>query len=126
MKPLPGASLYLVLALLDVEQHGYALMGRVSELADGPRHPLCHPQPACRRASPLPACRAVVWRLSDAVAAIAASTPTRRSKATTCVQVEGLMPLAAVVASPEPTHGAAVGGGGRRTHTSTSPLGDVA
>jgi DNA-binding PadR family transcriptional regulator len=34
-KPLPGASLYLVLALLDGEQHGYALMGRVSELSDG-------------------------------------------------------------------------------------------
>jgi DNA-binding PadR family transcriptional regulator len=34
-KPLPGASLYLVLALLDGEQHGYALMGRVTELSDG-------------------------------------------------------------------------------------------
>ena len=34
-KPLPGASLYLVLALLDGEQHGYALMGRVAELSDG-------------------------------------------------------------------------------------------
>ena len=34
-KPLPGASLYVVLALLDGEQHGYALMGRVAELSDG-------------------------------------------------------------------------------------------
>lgn len=34
-KPLPGASLYLVLALLDGEQHGYALMRRVGELSDG-------------------------------------------------------------------------------------------
>lgn len=34
-KPLPGASLYLVLALLDGEQHGYALMKRVAELSDG-------------------------------------------------------------------------------------------
>jgi DNA-binding PadR family transcriptional regulator len=34
-KPLPGASLYLVLALLEGEQHGYALMGRVVELSDG-------------------------------------------------------------------------------------------
>ena len=34
-KPLPGASLYLVLALLDGEQHGYALMRRVAELSDG-------------------------------------------------------------------------------------------
>ena len=34
-KPLPGASLYLVLALLDGDQHGYALMRRVAELSDG-------------------------------------------------------------------------------------------
>jgi DNA-binding PadR family transcriptional regulator len=34
-KPLPGASLYLVLALLEGEQHGYALMARVAELSDG-------------------------------------------------------------------------------------------
>lgn len=34
-KPLPGASLYLVLALLEGEQHGYALMGRVAELSQG-------------------------------------------------------------------------------------------
>ena len=34
-KPLPGASLYLVLALLEGEQHGYALMQRVAELSDG-------------------------------------------------------------------------------------------
>jgi DNA-binding PadR family transcriptional regulator len=34
-KPLPGASLYLVLALLEGEQHGYALMGRVTELSEG-------------------------------------------------------------------------------------------
>jgi DNA-binding PadR family transcriptional regulator len=34
-KPLPGASLYLVLALLEGEQHGYALMTRVAELSDG-------------------------------------------------------------------------------------------
>jgi DNA-binding PadR family transcriptional regulator len=34
-KPLPGASLYVILALLDGEQHGYALMGRVAELSDG-------------------------------------------------------------------------------------------
>lgn len=27
--------MYVVLALLDGEQHGYALMGRVSELSDG-------------------------------------------------------------------------------------------
>ena len=31
-KPLPGASLYLVLALLDGEQHGYALMRRIRAL----------------------------------------------------------------------------------------------
>src|ERR1044072_7573069 len=34
-KPLPGASLYLVLALLDGEQHGYALMRRVADLSEG-------------------------------------------------------------------------------------------
>lgn len=34
-KPLPGASLYLVLALLEGEQHGYALAARVTELSDG-------------------------------------------------------------------------------------------
>lgn len=34
-KPLPSASLHIVLALLDGELHGYALMGRVSELSDG-------------------------------------------------------------------------------------------
>ena len=34
-KPLPAASLHLVLALLDGEQHGYALMRRVAELSDG-------------------------------------------------------------------------------------------
>ena len=34
-KPLPAASLHLVLALLGGEQHGYALMQRVSELSDG-------------------------------------------------------------------------------------------
>ena len=34
-KPLPAASLHLVLALLDGEQHGYALMSRVAELSDG-------------------------------------------------------------------------------------------
>jgi DNA-binding PadR family transcriptional regulator len=34
-KPLPGASLHLVLALLDGEQHGYALMRRVAEISDG-------------------------------------------------------------------------------------------
>ena len=35
MKPLPAASLYIVLALLDGERHGYALMRRVEELSDG-------------------------------------------------------------------------------------------
>ena len=35
MKPLPTASMYLVLALLDGELHGYALMRRVQELSDG-------------------------------------------------------------------------------------------
>ena len=34
-KPLPSSSLHLVLALLDGELHGYALMGRVAELSDG-------------------------------------------------------------------------------------------
>jgi len=34
-KPLPTASLYLVFALLDGEQHGYALMRRVAEISDG-------------------------------------------------------------------------------------------
>ena len=34
-KPLPSASLHLVLALLDGELHGYALMSRVAELSDG-------------------------------------------------------------------------------------------
>jgi DNA-binding PadR family transcriptional regulator len=34
-KPLPAASLHLVLALLDGEMHGYALMRRVAELSDG-------------------------------------------------------------------------------------------
>jgi DNA-binding PadR family transcriptional regulator len=34
-KPLPAASLHIVLALLDGELHGYALMGRVTELSDG-------------------------------------------------------------------------------------------
>src|SRR3712207_1883687 len=34
-KPLPAASLHLVLALLEGETHGYALMRRVAELSDG-------------------------------------------------------------------------------------------
>lgn len=34
-KPLPAASLHIVLALLDGELHGYALMGKVAELSDG-------------------------------------------------------------------------------------------
>jgi DNA-binding PadR family transcriptional regulator len=34
-KPLPAASMHLVLALLDGELHGYALMRRVEELSDG-------------------------------------------------------------------------------------------
>jgi DNA-binding PadR family transcriptional regulator len=34
-KPLPAASLHIVLALLDGEMHGYALMRRVAELSDG-------------------------------------------------------------------------------------------
>lgn len=32
---LPAASMHLLLALLDGEQHGYALMRRVEELSDG-------------------------------------------------------------------------------------------
>ena len=34
-KPLPAASLHIVLALLEGELHGYALMRRVGELSDG-------------------------------------------------------------------------------------------
>ncbi len=34
-KPLPAASLHLVLALLDGENHGYALMRKVEELSGG-------------------------------------------------------------------------------------------
>jgi DNA-binding PadR family transcriptional regulator len=34
-KALPAASLHIVLALLDGELHGYALMRRVGELSDG-------------------------------------------------------------------------------------------
>ena len=34
-KPLPAASIHLVLALLAGEMHGYALMRRVQELSDG-------------------------------------------------------------------------------------------
>jgi DNA-binding PadR family transcriptional regulator len=34
-KPLPAASLHLVLALLEGDNHGYALMQRVDELSDG-------------------------------------------------------------------------------------------
>jgi DNA-binding PadR family transcriptional regulator len=34
-KPLPSASLHIVLALLEGEHHGYALMRRVGELSDG-------------------------------------------------------------------------------------------
>lgn len=34
-KPLPAASLHIVMALLDGELHGYALMRRVDELSDG-------------------------------------------------------------------------------------------
>ena len=34
-KPLPAASLHVVLALLAGELHGYALMRRVEELSDG-------------------------------------------------------------------------------------------
>ncbi len=35
IKPLPAASLHVVLALLGGEQHGYALMRRVESLSDG-------------------------------------------------------------------------------------------
>jgi DNA-binding PadR family transcriptional regulator len=35
MKPLPAASMHIVLALLGGELHGYALMQRVAELSDG-------------------------------------------------------------------------------------------
>lgn len=34
-KPLPAASLHVVLALLGGEKHGYALMQEVDELSDG-------------------------------------------------------------------------------------------
>ncbi|MEN3273988.1 MAG: hypothetical protein V7636_2749 [Actinomycetota bacterium] len=34
-KPLPSASMHIVLALLAGELHGYALMRRVEELSDG-------------------------------------------------------------------------------------------
>ena len=34
-RPLPAASLHIVLALLGGELHGYALMRRVAELSDG-------------------------------------------------------------------------------------------
>ena len=34
-KPLPAASLHLVLALLDGENHGYALMRKVEEISGG-------------------------------------------------------------------------------------------
>jgi DNA-binding PadR family transcriptional regulator len=34
-RPLPAASLHIVLALLDGELHGYALMRRVEELSQG-------------------------------------------------------------------------------------------
>ena len=34
-KPLPAASLHIMLALLDGELHGYGLIGRVAELSDG-------------------------------------------------------------------------------------------
>ena len=34
-KPLPAASMHIVLALLEGELHGYALMRRVEELSDG-------------------------------------------------------------------------------------------
>src|SRR5687768_6304190 len=34
-RSLPSASLHIVVALLDGELHGYALMRRVSELSDG-------------------------------------------------------------------------------------------
>lgn len=34
-KPLPQASLHIVLALLQGEAHGYALIGRVADLSEG-------------------------------------------------------------------------------------------
>ena len=34
-RPLPSASLHIVLALLEGELHGYALMQRIAELSDG-------------------------------------------------------------------------------------------
>lgn len=34
-KQLPAASVHIILALLEGEQHGYALMRRVAELSDG-------------------------------------------------------------------------------------------
>ena len=34
-KPLPAASMHIVLALLEGEMHGYALMRRVEEQSDG-------------------------------------------------------------------------------------------
>ena len=37
-KPLPAASTHVVLALLDGELHGYALMRRVEEISDGAVH----------------------------------------------------------------------------------------
>jgi len=37
-KPLPAASLHIVLALLDGELHGYALMQRINELSQGAVH----------------------------------------------------------------------------------------
>lgn len=35
LRPLPPASLHIVLALMGGEMHGYALMQRVAELSDG-------------------------------------------------------------------------------------------
>lgn len=35
LRPLPAASLHLVLALLQGESHGYALMRRVQDLSEG-------------------------------------------------------------------------------------------
>src|SRR5947208_10066721 len=34
-RPLPSASLHIVLALLEGEKHGYALMGDVERMSDG-------------------------------------------------------------------------------------------
>ena len=34
-RPLPSASLHIVLALLEGEKHGYALMGDVERISDG-------------------------------------------------------------------------------------------